>query len=353
MKCYITINPLGVFGTNESGNIVKHTPFNRDSTLTAKKILNNDVLPEETDIMSYLKKSGYDAFISSKRSSFYSFEPNNFGDRLVRKKIRSIAKDMNLNEVHLNKYLSDVGVEISRIMTKQTVKKDKIVIETINAIDELDKSINIFISRLREWYGLHFPELDNLVDNHEKYIKIVSTYGLRENISDEKLVDLAKGSMGIELDKKDEDVLKEFTSNILNLYKLRSSLENYVESVLNKIAPNFSSIAGPLLAARLISLVGGLEKLAKKPSSTIQLLGAEKALFRYLHGRGRSPKYGSLYMHSLIQQAPANKKGKIARVLASKLSIAIKMDYYGGANKSDQFKKDLEEKIKNILLNDK
>ncbi|MBS3052216.1 MAG: C/D box methylation guide ribonucleoprotein complex aNOP56 subunit [Candidatus Aenigmarchaeota archaeon] len=350
MKCYITISPLGVFGISEKGEIIKHVPFSKDSILAAKKILDTGVLPEENDITSYLKKIGYNEFISSKRSDIYELEHNNFGDKLIRKKMRTIAKTINLNEQDLNKYLTDLGIEITRIETKQTVKKDKIVMEAIDAIDELDKSINIFVSRLREWYGLHFPELNNIVDNHEKYVKIVSAHGLRDNITDENFLELVKNSMGIDLNKKDEETLKEFSNNILNLYKLRNNLEAYVEFVLNEIAPNFSSVAGHLLAARLISLAGGLEKLAKKPSSTIQLLGAEKALFRYLHGHGRSPKHGSLYMHNLIQQAPFNKKGKIARILAAKLSIAIKMDYYGNTNRSNELKKELEDRIKGVML---
>jgi nucleolar protein 56 len=130
---------------------------------------------------------------------------------------------------------------------------------------------------------------------------------------------------------------------------LREDIEKYVDHVLKEVAPNLRELAGSLLAARLISLTGGLEKLAKKPSSTIQLLGAEKALFRFLHGRGRSPKYGLLFTHQLIQNAPPKKRGKVARVLASKLSIAAKMDFYGKKEKSDELKKDLDERIKKIM----
>jgi nucleolar protein 56 len=129
-------------------------------------------------------------------------------------------------------------------------------------------------------------------------------------------------------------------------------MEKYLENLLKEFAPNFSAVAGPLLAARLINLAGGFDKLAKKPSSTIQLLGAEKALFRYLHGHGKSPKHGVLFTHNLIQQAPAKKRGKIARVIASKLSIAIKMDYYGKEDKSEELKKDLKQRIDKILKED-
>ena len=126
-------------------------------------------------------------------------------------------------------------------------------------------------------------------------------------------------------------------------------MEKYLDDLLKEVAPNLRELAGSTIAARLISLSGGLDKLVKKPSSTIQLLGAEKALFRFLHGRGRSPKYGLLFMHNMVQNAPNEKKGKIARVLASKLSIAAKIDYYGKGNLSVELKKTLDDKIKNIM----
>ena len=142
--------------------------------------------------------------------------------------------------------------------------------------------------------------------------------------------------------------LKEYATKIKEFYKLRKQMEKYVDQVLKEIAPNLRELAGPLIGARLIAMVGGLEKLAKKPSSTIQLLGAEKALFRFLRGRGKSPKFGLLFTHPLVQSTPLDKKGKVARVLASKLSIAVKLDFYGDKDKSKNMKEDLEKRIEKI-----
>jgi len=191
--------------------------------------------------------------------------------------------------------------------------------------------------------------MDRLIEKHEKFAKIVSDYGLRNKIREKELSDFKETSMGIDLSEKDEIILKEYATKIKELYKLREHIEKYVDHVMKEVAPNLRELAGPLLAARLIALTGGLEKLAKKPSSTIQLLGAEKALFRYLRGRGRSPKYGLLFTHQFIQNAPQNKRGKIARVLASKLSIAVKIDYYGNEDRSKELRKDLEERINKIM----
>ena len=350
MKLYITRIPFGVFAIDENENIVDRILFPKEIDKIAERLLCETIIPEEKELIEKLRKKGYSTFISSVHDDIFQFKAENLGDRVMRKNFREeIKKLLNVNDVQLNNLLMQIGVEITRVKIKKGVKKDKIVMEVIDAIDELDKSLNIFSARLREWYGLHFPEMNRIIEKHEKYAKIVSEFGLKENIDDNKLSRLIKESVGIELDEKDEEMLKEYARNISNLFKLREKMEKYLEKILKEIAPNFSSIAGTLLAARLISLAGGLDKLAKKPSSTIQLLGAEKALFRYLSGKGKSPRHGILFIHPMIQGAPDKLRGKIARILASKLSIAVKMDYYGHGDKSEELKKDLEERIKKIM----
>jgi nucleolar protein 56 len=315
----------------------------------AQRIEEADLTPEEKELVTRLKEKNYTELFSSKRDSNLQFDTERTGEKLLRDNLRSITKKIHISDVELNEQLTEVGVEITKRRIKEVVKKDKVVIQAVDAIDEIDKSLNIFTARLREWYGLHFPEMESSVEKHEKFIKLVSDYGLRKNIDEEEFKQIAETSMGIELSEKDEEILKEYATKIKELYKFREHLEKYVGHVLKEVAPNLQEIAGDLLAARLIALTGGLEKLAKKPSSTIQLLGAEKALFRFLHGRGRSPKYGLLFTHQLVQNAPNEKKGKVARVLASKLCIAAKIDYYGKKIKSDELKHDLENRIKKIM----
>ena len=217
------------------------------------------------------------------------------------------------------------------------------------AIEEIDKSVNILSERLREWYGLHFPEMDRFVDNHEKYAKLVEKFGLRENITDSELDAIKKKSMGADLTEDDVKIIQNFASKIIELYSLREDLSKYIEKNLKETAPNFAEIATPMLAAKLIAKAGGLEKIARMASSTIQLIGAERALFRYLHGKGKSPKFGILFNHPLIQNTPERLKGKVARLLASKLSIAAKMDYYSKKYEADKLKEDLNKRVKEIL----
>jgi len=349
MKAYFVNNLIGVFGLDKNGELIDHVLFPKDVNLIIQKINETNLIPEERELIAKLKKKNYTELVSSKKDDAFRFDSEKTGEKLLRENLRSIIKKIHISDIDLNEQLTKIGIGLTRIKIKETVKKDKIIIQAVDAIDEIDKSLNIFTARLREWYGLHFPELEMAVEKHERFVKLVSEYGLRENIDKKELKQISKTSMGINLSEKDETILKDYATRIKELYKLREHLEKYVDHVLKEVAPNLREIAGPLLAARLIALTGGLEKLAKKPSSTVQLLGAEKALFRFLHGRGRSPKYGLLFTHQLIQNAPLKKRGKVARVLASKLSIAAKMDFYGKKIKSDELKKNLEERIKKIM----
>lgn len=347
MKCYILLTPIGVFALDEKKEIIDKFIFPKNPKKVASILNSKEITEQELNLIKKLKEKKFDKIVLGRKINGYDYEENSFLEKHLGRKIRDLAKKY-FDDSSFNEFLTEIGIELTKIRIKTNVKKDRIVMEVIDAIDEIDKSLNVYIARLREWYGLHFPELEQNISKHEKFVKIIATYGLRENIKEKEFLELTKESMGIELNEKDEEILKEYASLILNLYKLRENMEKYLENILKEFAPNFSAIAGPLLAARLINLAGGFDKLAKKPSSTIQLLGAEKALFRYLHGQGRSPKHGVLFTHNLIQQAPQNKRGKIARIIASKLNIAIKMDYYGSEDRSEELKKELKERIDKI-----
>jgi nucleolar protein 56 len=240
-------------------------------------------------------------------------------------------------------------LEISKKKIKEVVSKDAIIVHVNNAIEEIEKSLNIFTERLREWYSLHFPEMDRVVTDHKKFAEIVEKFGSREKIDDREIKQFTQRSMGMDFNEDDIKIIQGFSSEILRLYNLRDELTKYLEKILKIIAPNFAELAGATLTAKFISKAGSMEKLAKMPSSTIQLLGAEKALFKFLHGEGRSPRFGIIYSHPLIQNSPEKLKGKIARLLASKLSIAAKMDYYSKEYKAEQLKTDLGKKVKEIL----
>jgi len=215
------------------------------------------------------------------------------------------------------------------------------IVQAINTLDETDKIINSIGSRLREWYGLHFPELDNLIDSVNGYSQIVLA-GKRENISKENLENagfpeskvemlllVKEKSRGGNLTEKNLAIVQTLAKQILDLFELRKTVEEYVEEQMKEEAPNISAILGAAVGARILAHAGSLKRLASMPASTIQVLGAEKALFRSLKTGSNPPKHGILFQHASVHAAPKWQRGKIARAVAGKAAIAARVDIYG------------------------
>jgi len=259
-------------------------------------------------------------------------------------------------------FANEVSLQITRMkLRKVAQKRDLLAIQAIRAIDDIDKTLNLFAARLREWYSIHFPELDDLVADHLNYARIVAELGSRENITKEALRKLgfsegkaeriakaARKSIGAELSDFDIRPIQTLANIMLEMSKLRDTLTQYIGQVMREVAPNITALVGPLLGARLLSLAGSLENLAKMPASTIQVLGAEKALFRALRTGGKPPKHGIIFQYPEIHSSPRWQRGKIARALATKLAIAAKADYFTGRFIADKLKKELMERIEEI-----
>lgn len=260
--------------------------------------------------------------------------------KLLRKRIREYALDLRFaqSDEELNGFLSSFALLLSKKKMKGIISADKILIQAFNALEDLNTTVNVFSERLKEWYTLHYPEIKL---SQRELAEAVLKHGKRENFPgfDE--------STGVEITDEDIKVLKEYAEIISQMIIRQRELERYIKESVKDIAPNFSSLIDPLLGARFISLAGGLEKLARMPASTIQLLGAEKALFRHLKKQGKSPKYGILYMDARIQNAPQDKKGKIARAIASKLMLAARIDFYSG-RVDDKLKQQLDQELNSI-----
>jgi nucleolar protein 56 len=217
------------------------------------------------------------------------------------------------------------------------------IVQSINSVDELDKISNLEAMRVREWYGLHFPELDALVQDPMAYCRIVADTGLRTNCSVEKLqatgfseakiaaiVEAADKSKGGELRPEDLDALVLLATEAVSTGKLRDKMLRHVERNMGKLCPNLTAMAGAGIGARLIAKAGSLKRMAEMPASTVQVLGAEKALFRALKTGGRPPKHGIIFQHPAIHAAPLWQRGKVARLLGAKLVLAARIDYYSG-----------------------
>jgi len=239
--------------------------------------------------------------------------------------------------------LREFAIQLSSSkVTEVSQSPDLHLIQAINTLDETDKIINSISSRLREWYGLHFPELDNLIDSINGYSQIVLS-GKRENISVEdfekagfskdkvEMLSLIKEkSRGGNITEKNFVIVQSLAKQILNLFELRKNIEAHVDEEMNEQAPNISAILGTAVGARVLAHAGSLRRLATMPASTIQILGAEKALFRSLKTGANPPKHGILFQHATVHAAPRWQRGKIARAVAAKAAIAARVDVFGG-----------------------
>lgn len=243
------------------------------------------------------------------------------------------AQDMRAMQLGLSHSLSRYKLKFS------ADKVDTMVIQAVGLLDELDKEINTYAMRVKEWYGWHFPELQGIVGDNASYSKLVLKCGMRTNYKDADLSSIleeesleaavkeaAEISMGTDITDFDIANISSLADQVLSLTEYRAQLFEYLKNRMNAIAPNLTILVGELVGARLISHAGSLMNLAKQPASTVQILGAEKALFRALKTKHDTPKYGLIYHASLIGQAAPKNKGKISRVLAAKSALAIRVD---------------------------
>ncbi|GFY53225.1 nucleolar protein 56 [Trichonephila inaurata madagascariensis] len=249
------------------------------------------------------------------------------------------------DESAANKALLGLGHSYSRARVKFNVSRiDNMIIQSISLLDQLDKDINTFSMRVREWYSHHFPELIKIVPDNTLYMKCIQIIRDRRNLSDdveeqlqnllndpvktENILELAHSSMGMDISELDLHNVFIFTDRILGLTKRRKELVDYLKSKMHSVAPNLATLIGDFVGARLISHSGSLIGLAKHPASTIQILGAEKALFRAIKTRGNTPKYGLIFHSTFIGKAPKSIKGRISRYLANKCSVASRIDCF-------------------------
>ncbi|MCX6814396.1 MAG: hypothetical protein NTY20_01970 [Candidatus Aenigmarchaeota archaeon] len=350
MKAFIGTCLIGSFAFDSKGKILEKRIFPKEPETIASRLAKakTEAIPEENEIIEALKKKGFKEIVWDKQASIQgiSFEKENVATKTLQTDFRKLALELKWvsSQSELNSILSKVNIELTKTKTRE-MKKDKIVIQAIGMLDELDRVINVFVERLREWYGLYFPEAERAIQSHEKFAEIVSK-GKRENLSE--FQNLASKSAGMDFSEEDISQMQDFAERVLGLFEVKKSLTKYVEKTAGETMPNFSAVAGPLLGARLLSIAGSLDKLSMMPSSTIQLLGAEKALFRHLKGEGKAPKYGILFGHPLIQQAPKEHKGKVARLVAAKLSLAARLDRFSGKDEGESLRKQLEESMRKI-----
>jgi nucleolar protein 56 len=374
LKAYLIDSPAGLFLIEKTGKISERALFAHNPTDAAaqlKQVLNGELPKESSSFGQRLSQLELDLVtVDSEplarlaRSMVKSEVVQDENDSTIsklRNRLPSILVRLRIIESkdEYEQFVRDVSLALAKTaITEVTTKRDLYAIQTVRSIEDLDKILNLLAGRVREWYGLHFPELDRLVEKHDSYIRLVHSLGSRESFSFDALAKLgipqdkatqisasAEKSSGAEMSGTDLEWLREVCGTVLELYGLREAAEKYTDKIMGEVAPNMTSVLGAVLSAKLISMAGGLENIAKMPSSTLQVLGAEKALFRTLKTGARPPKHGIIFQYAPIHQSPKWLRGKIARAVAGKLAIAARMDVYGGGDKGQVLKEALDKKI--------
>jgi nucleolar protein 56 len=316
-KALLSRCPIGIFAFSEGGELIFYRLFSRNPENALKEFLSDMKLKE---------LQGYETENDCK---------------FLRRNIRQYAINLGFcnTEKELNLFFSEFCMLLSKESLKGVIGRDKLVVQSSNALEDARKLSSLMLERLYEWYTLHYPEcrLDK-----KQLMEHVIKYGKRENFPS------FHSSSGVPLLEADEAMLKEYAKMAREMLEREKMLEKYVKTSMKEIMPNFCALVDPLLASRFLSHVGSMEKLARLPSSAIQLMGSEKALFRHLKNKkkDKSPKFGIIFLSSWVQNA--KEKGKAARLLASKLMIAAKIDFYSGRDESERLKRDLIEEMKRV-----
>jgi nucleolar protein 56 len=376
MKALIIQFPFGVAGFDDKKGLVEKVLFPKKPQAAARSLLKTETgkLSDEVfSLVTLLKNAGYDTFVFEnaalagevqRKMNVKAEVAKTTEVEVLLSQMSEVAMESGFvkDEQELSLWNRNVSLELAKLRIKgATEKRDLIVAQGIQALDDLDRTVNLFMGRLREWYGVYFPELDRLIEKHETYARLAMSLGYRENYTAENLekenipkertllvAKAAESSMGADIAELDLQQIQALAKNVLEFYELRKNMENYVDRTMEEMAPNVRAVAGALLGARLIAIAGSLQNLAMKPASTIQVLGAEKALFRSLKTGARPPKHGLIFQHTLLHDAKRWQRGKIARVIAGKLAIAARADAFGGRYIGDDLKAGINKRLEEI-----
>lgn len=370
-KIYLVETLIGMFGVTDDNRIVEVTLYPKDPWKISTAInrqSSGELSKELGEAIGKLAQRGFDTFVFTNKDiaetvrKKHGFEVDiverSGADDFIRENLESLGIEYGLfDDVSQFYALSQeiMTLNARRAVQKAQSERSVIVTQTTQLLNELDKTLNILSNKLIEWYGVHFPELSHQIDGHITYAQIVLKFGDRTNIESEGLKELglerstkriqasAQSSMGAILSPEDIEQIKQLAGHLLSLYEYRPEVESYLASTATDVAPNLSVVAGPVLAAKLIEKAGNLKKLAMMPSSTVQLLGAEKALFRSKKTRARPPKHGLIFQHPFVHSKPKKQRGRSARTLASKLVLAARADFFTGNPIGAELKRQLDE----------
>ena len=308
------------------------------------KIEENEILDEEIDLINELESAigNEDRIVieSTKRRSQYKelntyenieIKTPNKGGEYLRTNLENVLKEIGFAQSQEEIIKTYEKLAICKIK-KSSQEEDKLLIQAINSVDDIDESISKLVERIRDWYTIYFPEMDT-ISNNETYIKLIAESENREDILEnfkEHFSEDIDESAGADIEGEDLEMLKSFAESIYSLQKSRRELEIYIDSKMEAIAPNLRDLVGSTLGAKLIAHIGSIKRLATYPASVIQIMGAEKAIFRHLKTGERPPKHGLIFQHPSVRGAKWWNRGKVARNLALKITLAVRKDVFSG-----------------------
>ncbi len=375
MPTFVTINAIGAFALDDKNNVVWHRLFHPNLELASSvlaAIVNGSSNDDTDSLVGDLVQNGLTKVVAEDQMMARALAKS--GQLEVSLEESSVIKWFRQNQ---QQYLKDLGVtadtdeiadfvrsaslELAKSRVSAAIEeRDLLIKNAVDAIDEIDKSINILVMRLREWYSLHHPSLSQIVEDQESFARILMHCCGKKMMNQQclegagvpdALVDAITKSgsdVGAPMSDSDIGVIQGLANTIDKMYQQRGELEGYVTGLMEEVAPNMSVLAGPLIGARLISSAGSLKELARRPSSTIQVFGAERALFRSIKTGAAPPKHGIIYRVPEINTSPYWIRGKVARALAGKLSIAARIDAYSGTDIGDELRKDFLARVEEI-----
>ena len=344
MEFYITQCIAGYIAFDEDLQIAKYKLFKEEELVSNLiKIEENQILDEEMELINEFSSDDTIIIETTKRKSQYkeleNFDniivetPNKAGDYL-RENLEDILIEIDF--INENDDYREMIQHYERLCTEQIKKssqeEDKLLIQAINSVDDIDESISKLVERIRDWYTIYFPEMDT-ISNNETYVKLIAESENREDILEnfkEHFNEEIDYSSGADIEENDLIMLKSFAESIYSLQKSRRELETYIDSKMEEIAPNLRDLVGATLGAKLIAHIGSIKRLATYPASVIQIMGAEKAIFRHLKTGERPPKHGLIFQHPSVRGAKWWNRGKVARNLALKITLAVRKDVFSG-----------------------
>ena len=371
LKAKLLGSIIGVHAFDEENEVIAEAHYPRDVKHIARaltRLRDGELTREAADVLDKLRGLGVDEVVGQNEALMASIEDEGFSVGIeavpaaggyLRENIQRMAVEAGFIDSveQFGGFSHEVNTEVARSEVHEALsERESLLMPTVQLLVEMDTVLNNLSGRMREWYGVHFPELGRRVGEHREYAKIIQAFGDKSGITVKGLQELsfkkrdaeriaaaAEASMGAAFDPDDVARVQSFAENVLNLYRGRDELTEYISGIMEEIAANVAYLAGPVLGAKLIQKAGSLRRMAMIPSSTIQVLGAEKAMFRALTTDARPPKHGLLFQHPYVHGAPRGRRGNRARSLAAKIAIAARADVFSGDFIAEDLQRQLEE----------